>query len=296
MCAAELRSLRDIFVAELLCHNAGDNLAVRERMKYLDIPVDSKYCVLVAKPLFRDGETNMTELEKALTPMLPEAIFIKHPDGLVIVCFFKGEDRYEDGEQLKVWIHSIKKILKDHRAALGVSGEEFSMAKLESAYTCAFRSIEIGLRVQKNKRQWSAGLEPVKPLSDFNVFLYRDCEGYLLLEHVFISRAQILEQSRCISGLYEIRQNDASKKTNDLDLLRTYLFFDCSASKTAKAMYMHRNNVTYRIARIQNAFGFDIKDQQNRFLLTMGYYLIDLYGADCLDNLANPSACEAQKK
>jgi len=292
MCDTELRSLKDIFVAELLSHSAGDNLAVRERMKYLEIPFDSKYCVFVARQLPCEEEANRAELEKALAPLLPGAIFVSHPDGLVIVCFFKGKDRFEDSEQLKVWAHSVKKVSKEYRVALGVSREEFSMAKLESAYTCAFRSIEIGLRVQNNKRQWPSGPEPVKPLSDFNVFLYRDFEVYLLLEYVFISRARILEQNRCICGLYEIRQNDTAKKTNDLDLLRTYLLFDCSASKTAAAMYMHRNNVTYRIARIQSALGFDIKDQQNRFLLTMGYYLIDLYGTDCLDILANPTASE----
>lgn len=52
-------------------------------------------------------------------------------------------------------------------------------------------------------------------------------------------------------------------------LLYTYLANQCNATSTARQLHMHRNNVIYRIARLQERYSLDLDDYIQRTLLLM---------------------------
>ena len=43
-------------------------------------------------------------------------------------------------------------------------------------------------------------------------------------------------------------------------------------------LYMHRNNVVYRIGRIEEMLGIDLNDHNTRLKLLVSYAMLKLYG------------------
>jgi DNA-binding PucR family transcriptional regulator len=57
------------------------------------------------------------------------------------------------------------------------------------------------------------------------------------------------------------------------DLVRTLtVFFDCgeNTSEAADRLFLHRNSVTYRLARIEKLTGVHLKDHRSRIALELG--------------------------
>ena len=56
-----------------------------------------------------------------------------------------------------------------------------------------------------------------------------------------------------------LRQHDARSTTELQATLRTYLETGCSVKATAGALYVHPNTVTYRLQRVAQILGVDLK-------------------------------------
>ena len=64
----------------------------------------------------------------------------------------------------------------------------------------------------------------------------------------------------------------AAHPAETLVTLRTYLLCGCNAARAAKRLFMHRNTLDYRIARIEEALGCDLsallEDEAERMILS----------------------------
>ena len=66
-----------------------------------------------------------------------------------------------------------------------------------------------------------------------------------------------------------LEDNRSSSAVDNTQLLYTYLANQCNATSTARQLHMHRNNVIYRIARLQERYNLDLEDYIQRTLLLM---------------------------
>ena len=73
---------------------------------------------------------------------------------------------------------------------------------------------------------------------------------------------------------------DRQHNTNNLQLLYTYLRCERKATETGQLMHMHRNNVVYRIGRIEEMLGLSLEDPEVRLCLTVSYLLLYLNGQE----------------
>lgn len=71
--------------------------------------------------------------------------------------------------------------------------------------------------------------------------------------------------------LAEIEASDERAHTDNYEFLRVYLECERRASVVAERLHMHRNNVKYRITRIEELFGIDTEDADARFDLLLAY-------------------------
>lgn len=72
----------------------------------------------------------------------------------------------------------------------------------------------------------------------------------------------------CPPAFREVLDNTPSTSAVDnIQLLYTYLSNQCNSTYTARELHMHRNNVIYRIARLQERYGLDLDDSTQRTLL-----------------------------
>ncbi len=75
---------------------------------------------------------------------------------------------------------------------------------------------------------------------------------------------------RSVSALLEpLNELDDRRRTEALETLRTYFDHQGSLSRTAAALYVHRNTVTYRIQRIVELLGVDLEDPDQRLMLEL---------------------------
>ncbi len=62
--------------------------------------------------------------------------------------------------------------------------------------------------------------------------------------------------------------------------LRVYFASGANASEAADRLYLHRNSMLYRLARIAELTGLDPKDPRVRLALELGLLAIDKGGND----------------
>ena len=73
--------------------------------------------------------------------------------------------------------------------------------------------------------------------------------------------------------LDDLAKSDIKSKTDNYSFLYTYLMSERRASVVADKLFMHRNNVKYRINRIEEQFGIDTDDDILRFDLLLAFRL-----------------------
>ena len=71
--------------------------------------------------------------------------------------------------------------------------------------------------------------------------------------------------------LDEMAEQDKTSKTNNYEFLNAYLVHERRLTVVAEKLHMHRNNVSYRINRIEKQFGIDTNDPKLRQDLLLAY-------------------------
>jgi hypothetical protein len=74
--------------------------------------------------------------------------------------------------------------------------------------------------------------------------------------------------------LLELAGSDIEKNANNLEVLYMYLINERRATETASALHMHRNNVVYRISRIEELLGISLEDTKTRVNLTLSLLML----------------------
>jgi DNA-binding PucR family transcriptional regulator len=85
---------------------------------------------------------------------------------------------------------------------------------------------------------------------------------------------RLFETSRYGKMLLGLRRADGEKRTNNFEVLRIYLINERRAAETAMALHMHRNNVVYRIGRIEELLGIDLNDWRTRKNLLLSFLVM----------------------
>lgn len=70
-----------------------------------------------------------------------------------------------------------------------------------------------------------------------------------------------------------IARVEAYDRDHTSDLIRTLRVFfavNANASEAADRLYLHRNSLPYRLARVQELTGLDLKDHRARLALQLG--------------------------
>lgn len=92
-----------------------------------------------------------------------------------------------------------------------------------------------------------------------------------LVEQLPDSAITLLDSTYAASVIELIAEQDKTAHTNNYEFLYAYLVHERRTSTVAEELHMHRNNVGYRIGRIEDQFGIDTSDAQLRVDLLLAY-------------------------
>jgi len=108
------------------------------------------------------------------------------------------------------------------------------------------------------------------------VFDYADNKEYMLLFSSRMEKNRILE---LIAGkLMQIRQYDRENGTGYYETICTYLNCSYHIQRTADEMHAHKNTLLYRIARIQDLFGVDLRSNRDIYMLNLALSVLSYWG------------------
>lgn len=72
-----------------------------------------------------------------------------------------------------------------------------------------------------------------------------------------------------------LAEYDGERRSDLVRTLATYLAVGANASEAADRLFLHRNSLLYRLQRIGDLTGLDLKDPQARLVLQLGLLALD---------------------
>lgn len=73
--------------------------------------------------------------------------------------------------------------------------------------------------------------------------------------------------------LGKLLEYDAKNQTNYMEILEAYFENDCSVVNTSRALYCHKNTLTYKLNKIKEVLGYDILSNENRTKIMVAIYI-----------------------
>ena len=139
----------------------------------------------------------------------------------------------------------------------------------------------LGLWISQNRTLEKLGI--ASKAYDRNIFYYSEYYPYDLITMTLPAfdrnspaSAPILGSTALFPAFRALLAEDRKSAVGNLRLLYAYLKNDCSKTRTAAELFMHRNNVIYRISRLEETLGLSLADEQVKASFRMSFLALEL--------------------
>lgn len=196
----------------------------------------------------------------------------------LVLLFSIGEKSLLDQE---IWSERWQKMLE----LLPVCGARAAFSSALSSY----RDMSVAYRQAQAAMKYGVRLHPEKLAYYYReYYIYDMIDSYskrFPLEKMYVQKLSLLMDAK-------------NYKSSNLYLLRTYLANERNISQTAKALYMHRNSVIYRVTRIRELLDMDFEDPDVRLRLLISFKILELVDQDTfhVDNETDDNGAETSEE
>lgn len=261
----------DSFFVDLLDGKLKSKNTLEERARHAGVPLSGPYQVLMVA-LNNQLQVPMGRMGQELGELLPEGWVLIYRQQLMVLNRVRHDQSDEDKINRDRRMCSF---LERYDAVCGVSEEFVALKSMPSAYEKAHLALKYCDRFQGREllgeAQYLTGRE--------RIFVYDDNLIYYLLGENEKSLS-IWQDSIYAQALHTLREYDRQHNTDNLRFLRTYLKCERRATETSQLLHMHRNNVIYRMSRIEELLGLDFDDPNVRLSLLVSYAMVELNGLE----------------
>ena len=146
----------------------------------------------------------------------------------------------------------------------GRSSKFTNLSKAPIAYRQAREAARLGAEFQPNAHKL-----PV-PFNWSRIFLFDRVQVAFIADKVG-DDLPLLNSTYASVIVRSIAEDDAERGTDNYLFLYDYLMCERRANIVAEKLHMHRNNVKYRIDRIESMYGIDTSDPSLRFAFLLAY-------------------------
>ncbi len=263
------RYMYEYLLADLLDAKEMDNSNLSERARYIGLPLKSQFRLLKVFRAKHDPLLLEFHVRK-LADMLPtDRVFVHKKEPYILL---DSRRKYASPEEHLVHaLGVLEPFLDKENIYCGVSRPFEKLADIRYASAEADAAIHLGLRVEKLETLRKLGIETVPPQP--GVFQY---EGYALHHMVEACSRDIPLERLCFLPLLRLVRADRKDKTNHTQVLHAYLRAERRVSKAAETLHMHRNNVVYRIEKIEDMLHISLGEEQTRRQLELSFVILEL--------------------
>ena len=249
-------SMLDYFVYDLLEGRITDPRIIRERLDYFNWNLLSKSRVQIVSIQGREGPAEMDSagrrrLVDRFSAAFPQFKTFVYVEELKMLCPVKEALRMDEA-----FCETMEGILRQEGLVAGVSRPMAYLNAVPDFNRQADQALELGRK-----------LRPEQAL-----YFYDNYAVYHALE---LAAAQEDLYQFCHSAVMLLRDYDRLHETELLESLRVYLTHNRSIGESAAALYIHRNTMNYRIARITELTKLDLGDPDVFCHLLFSFYALD---------------------
>ncbi len=260
----------DSFLSDLLDGNILNAADIEKRCNYLGINPKGAFTLIVISVELGMGPT-LGRIGRELTMLLPGIKVVIYRGQLVGIL-----PHGKRSSQSDIFRDEIKEFLERFNAHAGVSNRYENLAETPGAY---FQAV-LALKYNNVKLHAPKLIEDLVPLPETSVictFKNRFLHS-IILENK--DAEAIWRSSRYFDYIDVLYKKDSDHGTNNLKLLQTYLWCERKATETGQLMHMHRNNVIYRIDRIEKMLDISLDDFGTRLCLQVSLILLEYFGIE----------------
>lgn len=195
------------------------------------------------------GQTHMrTHVRAQIKRILPNVVTTLHEDNLVCLVPLDGALILAGPQRAR-----LAEFARTALVQIGVSNSFSNIEQFARYYAQARRALRLG--AQTGDRA---------PLCDYERYSFYD-----LLDREDKSSLGLY----CHPALSRLNHYDQQNQTDLYNTLAIYLEHNCKLTHTAKALFIHRNSLVYRLERIQEVGAIGLDDIETRFLLSASYQI-----------------------
>lgn len=259
MTESNRREMLGKYISDIIFHpSANDNLLLEEgKLLKVDIENDSFQALVLEIDMEDRQEANSFRMVKFavdslsnFTESLSEQIFcgsFKLEKGMMMLLYSRQRSVLE--QYLPFVITEMRVVLdglsipSDWKAGIGTI--QTKAAGIRHSYEEAVQAIELGRIMEASKK----------------IYEFHDLELYSSLREILQNKSESLFSS--ILG-----------KLKNQELVDTLIiYFECNGNldETARRMYTHKNTIKYRLNKIKEFTGLDVKRQEDNFKL---YFMV----------------------
>lgn len=260
----------DTFLKDLISGTL-DTEAVEERSRYVGIPSCGRFCLFYTEP--DEDSVPISRLLSDVAMAVAPAKTMLVDNAVVVLCFNCTHGKHPHSLDNETCPHShrtnserLNGLLKRYELTCGRSSKFTQLSNAPTAFDQAKEAFAIS--GQDAIRTRGAKSNTWSHIYSFDRYSLR-----YLVEQLPDRALDLLNSTYAGSILEAIVQQDAQAHTNNYEFLYSYLLYERRTSTVAEQLHMHRNNVGYRIGRIEEQFGIDTDDPKLRMDLLMAYRL-----------------------
>ncbi|WP_073081819.1 PucR family transcriptional regulator [Sporobacter termitidis] len=253
------------FVVDLMQGKIAGREAVAERAGIVGIRPEDEYIVLLLTGGGGDSAAFPGLLAHDIARRFPLFRSVYYNCRLILFLHHAELARYMAEQDMG---NSLNAYFQENNVFCGMSDVFRDLLEFPSAYGQAELALEESGSVD---RDGDIAWEPAPQYSNIARF---DTYFATALLNKSEKYEKLWKSGRYGKMLIELARGDAEKNTNNLEVLYAYLTNERRATDTATALHMHRNNVVYRISRIEELLHISLDDTKTRLNLTVSFLML----------------------
>ena len=243
--------MHSYFLSDLLDNKVHDGAAIEQRMINLGWKLTSNLHIMLISDLaknFFDGKAQL--ITSQLHSLLPSSRWVIYHGQIVFLLSSDTPKIFDETEALYHY-------LEINHLTASISNSFDSILDIRKNYLQAVKAQTFGQRFHPQER----------------IHSYSD--------YMFHHMGEIVSEKYPLADFYHpgivaIQDYDKAHNTNFLETLKLYLIHIDNPGAIAKELYIHKNTVFYRIAKLKEQFHLNLDDGDERFKIHLTIKLMEM--------------------
>lgn len=239
------------FFADYLSGKISELQAITDQIQYLNWNRHDRYLILRLETQQQDDRMHSSIATLGhIEAQIPEGLAFTYQQGIVVIVNLS----FNHSSASDV-ISSLAIIMREGLFKMGVSSGFRDFLLIPQGYIQAVSALRLGKKSQSM------------------IWCYR-FDDYLLEYMLSRISHQISPELLVSSRLTELQEYDRKNNTELCQTLKVYLEHERNSLQTAKALFIHRSSLTYRLERIQKIAHINLDNPRERLLTQICFQLI----------------------